>query len=318
MDPAEFQHLCVLVGKQGSALDTQQKEMAAVAQHLQVLSNSVEHLSSQLQQLQGSAPPSQPAPPPALPSVSPAPPPSHEPRLPPPSHYSGEPGLCRSFLSQCSLVFELQPSTFPSDRSRVAYIITLLDGRAREWGTSVWEANSPVCASLDGFTQEMKKVFDRSVSGREAARVLLQARQGRRSVSDYAIDFRTLAAKCSWNVEAQYDAFLNGLSEPIKDELTTRELPATLDALIDLAIRIDSRLTQRQKERLARRPQLSLHRSPATEPAPRPSEPEPMQVDRTRLSPAERQRRITSGSCLYCGQPGHYIASCPVKDNARQ
>lgn len=94
-------------------------------------------------------------------------------------------------------------------------------------------------------------MFDRSVSGREAARVLLQARQGRRSVSDYAIDFRTLAARCSWNVDALYDAFLNGLTNTVKDELATRELPATLNSLIDLAIRIDSRLKQRQREMLS-------------------------------------------------------------------
>lgn len=200
-----------------------------LTQHLQALSNSVDHLASQLRQLQATAPSSQATAPPSQPPAFPMPPSSHEPRLPPPSRYSGEPGLCRSFLSQCSLVFQLQPSSFPSDRSRVAYIITLLDGRAREWGTSVWDANSPVCSFLESFTKEMKKVFDRAASGREAARVLLQKHQGRRSVFDYAIDFRTLAANCSWNVDAQYDAFLNGLSERIKDELIPCDLPATLD-----------------------------------------------------------------------------------------
>ena len=317
MDPADFQHLCALVDKQGSTLNSHQQEMASVTQHLQALSNSVSHLSAQLQQLQAADSSVETSATIASP-VHPMPSPGAEPRLPPPSRYSGEPGLCRSFLSQCSLIFELQPSSFSSERSCVAYIITLLDGRAREWGTSMWEANSPVCTSLMSFTQEMRKVFDRSVSGREAARVLLQARQGRRSVSDYAIDFRTLAASCSWNVDAQFDAFLNGLSESIKDELATRELPATLDLLIDLAIRIDTRLTQRQKERLARCPQSSSCRSPATESSPSPADPEPMQLDRTRLSPAERQRRIATGSCLYCGKPGHYVATCPLKANARQ
>lgn len=104
----------------------------------------------------------------------------------------------------------------------------------------MWDANSPVCASLDSFTQEMK-VFDRSVCGREAAWFLLQACQGRRSVSDYVIEFCTLAANCSWNVSAQCNAFLKKLSETIKDELATQELPATLDTLIDLAICIDTR-----------------------------------------------------------------------------
>ena len=75
---------------------------------------------------------------------SPQPPaPAHEPKLPPSQKYAGEPGTCRSFLSQCSVIFELQPTSFPSERSRVAYVITQLSRRAREWGTALWDAQSP-------------------------------------------------------------------------------------------------------------------------------------------------------------------------------
>ena len=42
-------------------------------------------------------------------------------------------------LSQCSLIFELQPSSFPSDRSKIAYIITLMLGRALSRAMAVWE-----------------------------------------------------------------------------------------------------------------------------------------------------------------------------------
>ena len=92
-----------------------------------------------------------------------------EPRLPAPPTYAGEPGTCRSFLSQCSLIFELQASTFSSERSRVAYVITLLTGRAREWGTALWEAHDPGCYNFDALSKEMKRVFDRSHVGREQA-----------------------------------------------------------------------------------------------------------------------------------------------------
>ncbi len=40
---------------------------------------------------------------------------------------------------------------------------------------------------------------------------------------------------------------------------------------------------------------------------------EPMQVDSTRLSSSERQRRLTQGLCLYCGAGGHVIAACPIR-----
>ena len=62
-----------------------------------------------------------------------------EPRLPPPERYSGEPGACRPFLTQCSFLFELQPSSYPLERARVAFIISQLTGRARDWGTAEWE-----------------------------------------------------------------------------------------------------------------------------------------------------------------------------------
>lgn len=47
-----------------------------------------------------------------------------EPRLPPPQRFLGDPSACCGFLTQCSLTFELQPSSFPSDRAKIAYVIT--------------------------------------------------------------------------------------------------------------------------------------------------------------------------------------------------
>ncbi len=55
-------------------------------------------------------------------------------------------------------------------------------------------------------------MFDRAASGREAARFLAELRQGDRSVTDFSIEFRTLAAECRWNSEAQWDMFFHGLA----------------------------------------------------------------------------------------------------------
>ncbi|XP_036408034.1 myosin heavy chain, fast skeletal muscle-like [Megalops cyprinoides] len=109
------------------------------------------------------------------------------------------------------------------------------------------------------YSAEMRRVFDRSKHGREAAHEMLLIRQGRRSVSDYDIEFHTLATTGGWNSDAQ--------SLPCPSIQTSHQ-----------------------------------------EPLP---DPEPMQVNSTRLTPAERQRRIHTRSCLYCGQPGHFVASCP-------
>jgi hypothetical protein len=74
------------------------------------------------------------------------------------------------FSSQCTIIFKLQPSSFHSDRSRIAYIITLMLGRVLAWTTSAWEQQSAVCLSLEDFVEEVRKVFDSPLSGREAAR----------------------------------------------------------------------------------------------------------------------------------------------------
>lgn len=58
-------------------------------------------------------------------------------RLPTPAFYSGEPELCRSFLAKCSLFISLQPSSFPTEVSKVAFIITLLSGKVALWETTV-------------------------------------------------------------------------------------------------------------------------------------------------------------------------------------
>uniref|UniRef100_A0A672FBK3 DUF4939 domain-containing protein n=1 Tax=Salarias fasciatus TaxID=181472 RepID=A0A672FBK3_SALFA len=66
-----------------------------------------------------------------------------------------------------SLVFELQPLSYPSDRSRIAYLIGLLSGPARAWGTALWENQSPACRTYQAFTEEMKRNFDHPVKGAE-------------------------------------------------------------------------------------------------------------------------------------------------------
>jgi hypothetical protein len=77
-----------------------------------------------------------------------------------PECYDGDSRTCLAFLSQCSLVFQLQPASFPSDCSTIAYIITLMSGRALAWATAVWEQQSAVCLSLELFVVEVRKVFE--------------------------------------------------------------------------------------------------------------------------------------------------------------
>uniref|UniRef100_A0A673MBN3 CUB domain-containing protein n=1 Tax=Sinocyclocheilus rhinocerous TaxID=307959 RepID=A0A673MBN3_9TELE len=296
-------------------MEQQEQQILATGRAVQTLITQVSDLTTQFRQLRAEAAQR----PTALDSATASPVefPSRraEPRLPPPTVYSGEPLLCRSFLATCSLHIALQPSSFPTEESKVAFVITLLTGRAALWGTAVWERKHQCCSSFQSFSDELRKVFDRATSGREAARELAELRQGDRSVTDYAIEFRTLAAECNWNQEAQWDVFRHGLADRITNEIYTLELPTSLDGLIDLAIRVDNRLRRRDERTL----QVSAGRSGDQFAAPTKgssdylSGPEPMQVSRARFSREEKERRRNRGLCSYCGATGHVVACCPVK-----
>ncbi len=53
--------------------------------------------------------------------------------------------------------------------------------------------------------------------------------------------------------------------------------------------------------------------TPAVVSSPLCSDPEPMQLGGVRISAEEREPRIRSRLCLYCGANGHFAASCPLK-----
>ncbi|KAJ7990648.1 hypothetical protein DPEC_G00302570 [Dallia pectoralis] len=333
MDASQIHHA---LSHQGALVGQHSQALQQLMTSMQELTSSVAQIGSQLAQVSSLMVPPAAQPNPLSAPLEPPVPPSREPRVPAPDRYSGELGLCRAFLIQCSLVFEQQPLSYPTDRSKIAYLMSLLKGNALAWASVVWDNQSPISQSFICFTTEMGRVFDHPVRGSVAANRLLTVRQGSRSVEDYAVEFRITAAETGWNDEALQGAFKNGLCERLKDELAPREDSGDLNELITLVIRLDSRLRERQRERASRAPStsssryssppnVSLH-SPLVPPftssnttSHRPTE-EPMHLGRARLSPAERTRRMQAGVCLYCGQNGHYITSCPVrpKEQARQ
>lgn len=297
------------------AAATQQQAAASQEQVLAALAAQIQQLSTTLSQLTApaahTAPPA--IPPPAILG------PVSEPRVGAPERYSGDPESCNPFLTNCSILFALQPHTFASEAAKVAFTINHLTGRARLWGTAEWERQTPTCTSFQAFSAELRKVFGVASRGPDSAGGLLNLRQGGRTVADYSIDFRTQARQSSWNSAAQCDAYLLGLESYVKDELVSYELPTTLEELIDLTTRLDRRIQTRQDERRREWRNRRFPDPPQTpSAAPQRHDPEPMQVGRTSLTPEERQRRRQGNLCLYCGKAGHFVARCPAKARTHQ
>ncbi|KAL0171008.1 hypothetical protein M9458_035604, partial [Cirrhinus mrigala] len=106
MDSAEETELRRALSQQGVLLGRQQEELEASRNAYAQVSLQLSQLVERLDQLQVSASAAQAAAP--VPGPERAVSRHAEPRLNPPAPYSGEPNSCRSFLSQCSLVFALQ------------------------------------------------------------------------------------------------------------------------------------------------------------------------------------------------------------------
>ncbi len=138
----------------------------------------------------------------------------------------------------------------------------------------------------------------------------------RGSVTDYAIQFQTLAAACGWN-EGARARFLEGLDYAIADELAAVDLPRELDSLINLALRVEGRLNRRRQRRQANTLWRHLESSSDTT-SPQSADVEPMQLGRLRLTVQQRQERLAQGLCLYCGKAGHFVLQCPLKVKAHQ
>ncbi|XP_036003961.1 uncharacterized protein LOC110367566 [Fundulus heteroclitus] len=92
------------------------------------------------------------------------------------------------------------------------------------------EARFPNCQqygqTFATFVQEFKTVFAANIEPAELSRRLWAVKQRGRPVSDFALEFRTLAAAAGWESRALKAAFFQALDESLKDELARSAVSA--------------------------------------------------------------------------------------------
>ncbi len=86
----------------------------------------------------------------------------------------------------------MQPHLFPTERAKIAFIISLLRGKALQWAETIWGQAGTVTQSLSGFTNHLRDVFGASAGGSTAGEQLYHLQQGNMPIHEYALKFRTL------------------------------------------------------------------------------------------------------------------------------
>ncbi|KAL0164214.1 hypothetical protein M9458_039967, partial [Cirrhinus mrigala] len=305
MDPTP--HESSLAASQKTSPTTDPATAAMLTRHQQQLDRLTTLTEQLVQAVQGlqiastpaAAAPPPPAPTPAVQTVT------ASPRLAFPEKFDGTASKCKGFLLQCTLFVNQQPNLYATDESKIAFVCSLLTGKALEWATAVWDLGQSTYPTFATFLRSFKEVFQPTPESSEAGEQIVALRQGRRTAADYALDFRTLAAQSGWNDGPLKLHYRKGLNSDLQVELACRDEGLSLNQYIDLSIRIDNVMR-------ARKPYRSIA-APFQPQAAAAAPPEPMQVGATKLTTEERERRLRNNLCLYCGQAGHIRSTCPTR-----
>lgn len=128
---------------------------------------------------------------------------------------------CNGFIMQCSLVLEMQPHRFPTERAKIAYVLTLLTGRVLQWAESFWHQNGPATQSLEAFFSNFPEVFGWPVGHASIGEQLYHLKQGQKSIQEYGLRFCTFAASSGWNERSLLTAYHQGLEPSLRLHLFT-------------------------------------------------------------------------------------------------
>ncbi|KAK3520988.1 hypothetical protein QTP86_001727 [Hemibagrus guttatus] len=171
-------------------------------------------------------------------------------------------------------------------------------------------------SSLPRFTEHFKEVFGQPERDSSSGERLCRLKQGSMSVSEYALQFRTLAAASGWNEQALITTYRQGLDSRVRLHLAAYEDSIGLERFIQLSIRFATRMQLCLEEHQGQTATATHARPPETFNDTEPVS-EAMHLGHSGVSAAERQqerqRRLTQNRCFYCGGSGHFVGEYPLR-----
>jgi hypothetical protein len=183
-----------------------------------------------------------------------------------------------------------------------------------------WESFSAVMNEMHGDQHQLDEINHKLSRLRQTGPMSL-----------YLTQFRTLSARSGWNEPALLSRFKEGLSDDIKNMLTSQwhTLTTLRQAQSAATTAYQNHQARARTQRTAHRTQVSFPNWPRKNPLPSSSSSAtastssqsaastgPMEVDHMRvkhITAEEKQRRREKNLCLYCGGGNHFAGDCPVK-----
>jgi hypothetical protein len=217
---------------------------------------------------------------------------------------------------------------FDTETKQVLWICTLLRGTAFNWISPFLvdfmqhKSENSKCTqemkketiqyfhTMVGFGKGINRVFGDLEEEKTAERRLQGLRQ-KGPATSYTAEFQQCATRTGWNEEALKAQYYRGLKDSVKDEMARSGKPEDLNAMIDLAVRIDNRLFERSLEKKGHYPTShGMNRKSGRNF----SSHSPMELDATahqRKPPSKEvmDKRRRDKLCFECGLPGHMASS---------
>jgi len=253
-------------------------------------------------------------------------------RVQQPSHFEGERTKLRIFLVQLGIYFDALGWNEDQHHKKITYAKSLLRGPACQWLVPYVEKRLEENWETWGQFVETLKLHFGDVDAKETARNKITGiTQSGRTMTEYANEFRMIAAETEYDEGTLTRLLLGEMSKKLQDAWEAGEtdnLNTTLD-IARWAIAKGNKHSMMDHLRKGR-PTGKFDTTPRNvngtfRPTPvSENRGDPMELDATRRRPGlnisakEYQRRMRANLCLKCAKPGHRATACRSPANNKE
>ena len=167
-----------------------------------------------------------------------------------PTPFTGERKKLDTFLLQMTLYFRFNEALFKQEQDKVMYASYYLQGEAEAWfrpylkdwvqhcDTNPEDADDDTLElfrSFGKFHTAINLVFGDINEQRTAKREICRLKQTK-SAADYTAQFKRISVGTNWDDVALVAQYYHGLKDGVKDEISQRERPDKLHAMMLMAV----------------------------------------------------------------------------------